>query len=93
VTFQITKKAIKEIVGDFIERKSKLFSEKKRRMNAVEDKVIDVIYRELSREYFETKKQLKRKIEEIMVCCIEIADKLGFVKIIYDFVLLCNNNY
>ena len=90
---QATKKTIKEYVIDFILNKSQLFSKTKRGMNTIEEKVIDVIHREISRERFDSINELKRKVDEIMISCLELADEYGFVKIIYDFVLLCNNNY
>lgn len=90
--FQVTKKLVSEYVLNFMENRSKLFSDIKRDMSAIEKKVIDVIYKEISVDYFEDESDAKRKVDEIMICCLETADKLGFVKIIYDFVIHCVNN-
>lgn len=91
--YRPTKKFTKEIVINFVENKAQMFSDKKRGMNAVEDKVVDALWHELGVENFSNENAYTDRVENLLVCVFEIANKVGFVKIIYDFVLICNKNY
>ena len=91
--YQSTRKETKEIVQDFFSRKASMFSNTKRSSNAIEDKIIDALYHQLSAEEFRDLESYKKRAEEILICVVEKADKYGFVKIIYDFVFMCSNNY
>lgn len=93
--YRPTKKFTKEIVTNFVENKAQIFSisNVKRGTNAVEGKVIDALWHELSVDNFSDDDSYKSRVENLLVCVFKIADKVGFMKIIYDFVLMCNKNY
>ena len=86
----ITKKLIKQLVVEFINNKHNIFSNTKRKMSAIEDKTIDVLHAELSKESFINAQEVKWKVEDIMQRAIELADKIGFVRITYDLILESN---
>jgi len=91
--FTPTKKAVKQLVNNFIETKNRIFSDVNRGTNAVENKVSDVVYEEVIKTKPRNESEMKAAVDELMRGAIELADKLNFVKIIYDFVLISANNY
>ena len=91
--FAVTKKAVRGMLRDFVMNKLEIFSNTKRGTNAIEDKVVDILYQEVLKVESMNEGEVNAIVEEIMQSVVELADKLGFTKIIYDFILICQRHY
>lgn len=92
-SFTPTKKVTSDLVKTFINEKNSIFSDVKRNTAAVEDKVVDVIHMQVMKAQPKTFQEMKAVVDELMRDSIQLADKLNFVKIIYDFILISANEY
>lgn len=81
-----TKAMIKEMVIDFIYTKNDIFSDIKRGRKAIDSKVPDIVYEEVIKEKPQNITETRSIVDELMRGAIELADRNGFVKIIYDFI-------
>lgn len=77
----------------FTEEKMDFFGDRHRDSRSVEEKVIDVLYEEAINAEPENWAEAEAVIDELMRRAVELADKCGFVKVIYDFVLVAAGNY
>jgi len=93
MTFTPTKKLVKRFVNEFMETKSPIYSSVKRGTSAVEDKVVDIMFEQVIRISPQNESEMKTIVDELMRGAIEQADMCGFVKIIYDFVLISASDY
>ncbi len=88
----MTKKDTKKVIDEVL-TKINTESPIKRTIECIEPKSIAFIYMIFKGKKYETRKDFSTDIEMILREVIDIANTIGFIKIIYDFILIVLNMY
>jgi predicted nucleotidyltransferase len=80
-------------VREFAREKLRIFGSLPRGPSCLESKISDVLYEEVLRAEAGDWSEAKSVVDELLRRAVELADKCGFVKVIYDFALIAAGRY